>query len=89
MTDIVERLRAPARLSDKLGGKLPRSILDEAADEIERLRAAVMAEREACMAAINAYIKQGELPEPAHSERNGMIITYNLLAARSVSNSKT
>jgi flagellar biosynthesis/type III secretory pathway protein FliH len=28
---------------------------------------------------VNAWIRQGELSEPAHSERNGMVLAANLI----------
>ena len=31
--------------------------------------------------AIDAIIRTGELPEPQHSERNGMVLAYNAIAA--------
>ena len=49
------------------------------ADLAEKIVAAINAERDACWNEINAHIKQGELPEPAHSERNGLVLACNLI----------
>lgn len=49
MTDIVERLRATS-MHAQWPDEYPRSLVDEAASEIERLRSALAAEREACAA---------------------------------------
>jgi len=38
------------------------------------------AERAACWEEINAYIKTGDLPEPAHSERNGLVLACNIIS---------
>lgn len=46
------------------------------------LEDAIAAEREACWQAVNALIKRGDLPEPAHSERNGLIMASNAIRSR-------
>lgn len=49
--------------------------------EREHLIAARAAERERrnCWEEINRYIKTGPLPEPQHSERNGMVLACNII----------
>lgn len=49
---------------------------------VEQLCVLLEQERQACWDAINKYIKSGPLPEPAHSERNGMILAANIIRAR-------
>lgn len=43
---------------------------------------AVSAERESCWNAVNDLIKHGELAEPYHSQRNGLVLASNAIRAR-------
>ena len=43
---------------------------------------AISREREACWKAVNDLIKHGELAEPYHSQRNGLVLASNAIRAR-------